>query len=113
MRILLDVGKPILCLLGSFLAAAGNSFVLNTPSKVAFNWFSKEHAGMVTFMGVLISMVSATIGAAVPSLIINEKSTPEDVRYFLGAEAIVVTVPMLTLVLLFREKPEQPPSKAA
>jgi hypothetical protein len=41
LRLLLDVGKSYFCLLGSLLAAIGNIFILNTPSKVALNWFSQ------------------------------------------------------------------------
>jgi len=42
LRLLLDVENPLFCLLGSALAAIGNIFILNTPSKIAQNWFSSS-----------------------------------------------------------------------
>lgn len=39
LRLLLEDGSSIFCLLGSGLAAIGNIFILNTPSKLAIVWF--------------------------------------------------------------------------
>lgn len=39
LRLLLEDKNSTFCLLGSGLAAIGNIFVLNSPSKVAINWF--------------------------------------------------------------------------
>jgi hypothetical protein len=69
--------------MGSFLAAVGNIFVLNTPSKVAINWFSKERVGIVTFTGVLLGIISNTIGASVPSFIVNKETSTDGFRSFL------------------------------
>lgn len=113
LRLLLEDGQSLYCLLGSFLAAIGNIFILNTPSKVALNWFSKDRAGLVTFSGILASMFSITLGASAPGLLIDEHTTNEDIKQFLFYEALVITVPLLFLAIFFREKPSQPPSKAA
>ena len=83
LRLLLEVDRSVFCLLGSALAAIGNIAVLNTPSKVALNWFRKERVGIVTFTGVLGSIISNTIGASVPSYIIKKSSTVDEVRQFL------------------------------
>lgn len=72
LRLLLEVDQSVFCLLGSALAALGNIVVLNTPSKVALNWFRKERVGIVTFTGVLGSIISNTIGASVPSFIVDK-----------------------------------------
>jgi hypothetical protein len=59
-------------------------------------------------------MVSVSIGAAMPGFFINgADSTADDVRKLLFIEAIVVTVPYIFLMVLFRDSPERPPSKAA
>jgi MFS family permease len=113
LRLLLEEEQSLYCLLGSALAAVGNIFILNTPSKVALNWFRKERAGIVTFTGILLSLLSITIGAAVPGFIIDEDTSVEGVKSFLFYEAVIVTVPMVALAVLFREKPSEPPSKAA
>lgn len=71
LRLLLDVGNPEFCLLGSLLAAFGNIFILNTPSKLALNWFSSEKVNIVTFTGILATLLSVTIGASVPGFLID------------------------------------------
>jgi hypothetical protein len=72
LRLLLEVRQSIFCLLGSGLGSIGNIFVLNTPSKVALNWFRQEKVGIVTFTGILINLLSLTFGASVPSFIISK-----------------------------------------
>lgn len=71
LRLLLEVGQSVYCLLGSGLAAIGSIFLLNTPSKVALNWFRQERVGIVTFTGILINLLSITLGASAPSFIIG------------------------------------------
>lgn len=75
LRLLLAVGQSFYCLLGSMLAAIGNIFILNTPSKVALNWFSKERVDIVTFSGILVGLLSITIGASVPSFLIDKNTS--------------------------------------
>ena len=75
LRLLLEVRQSIFCLLGSWLAAIGNIFILNTPSQVALNWFSKDKVGIVTFTGILLNLLSITFGASVPSFIIDKQSS--------------------------------------
>jgi len=113
LRLLLNVGQSIFCLLGSGLAAVGNIFVLNTPSQVALNWFRQDKVGIVTFTGILINLVSITVGASVPSFIIDKQSTVDDIKRFLFVEAIIVSIPIIILALLFKNRPDNAPSKAA
>jgi hypothetical protein len=75
LRILLEVDNSYFCLAGSALAAIGNIFVLNTPSKIALNWFRVEKVPIVTFTGILISILSLTFGASVPGFFIDEDTT--------------------------------------
>lgn len=71
MRLLIGEGNSIYCLIGSGLAAIGNIFVFNTPSKIALNWFRADRAPIIIFLGVVANMISITVGAAVPGLIIK------------------------------------------
>lgn len=83
LRLLLEDGQAFYCLIGSFLAAVGNIFVLNTPSKVSMNWFSKDRAGIVTFTGILATLLSITLGASVPGLIIDDNTSIPEIKDFL------------------------------
>jgi len=53
------------------LASIGNIFVVNTPSKIAANWFRSDKVNLVAFLGILISLISVTAGASLPGFFIN------------------------------------------
>lgn len=53
------------------------------------------------------------IGITMPGIFITPTSSVDDILAFLRLEAIIVTIPFIILVILFREKPLKPPSKAA
>lgn len=72
LRLLLDKGNSIFCLLGSTLAAIGNIFILNTPSKMALNWFKSEKVNIVGFTGILFNLLSVTLGASIPGFLIDD-----------------------------------------
>ena len=64
LRLLLEYENPTYCLLGSALAAIGNIFILNSPSKVAINWFRSSAVNLVAFTWIGFKLLSITIGAA-------------------------------------------------
>jgi fucose permease len=114
LRLLLEEGNSIFCLMGSGLAAIGNIFILNTPSKLAINWFSSSKVNIVAFTGILFTLLSITLGASLPGFLINDSdSTADDVRELLFYEACIVTVPYIFLIILFKDHPTHPPSKQA
>jgi FLVCR family feline leukemia virus subgroup C receptor-related protein len=113
LRLLIEIDHAVFCLVGSAFAAVGNIFILNTPSKIAFNWFRTEKGSLVIFAGVIATMFSISLGSAIPGLILGQNSTQDEIKNFLLIEAIVITVPYILLVIFFREKPVIPPSKAA
>jgi drug/metabolite transporter (DMT)-like permease len=114
MRLLLQEGNSVFCLIGSAFAAIGNIFILNTPSKLALNWFKSSQVNIVSFTGILFNLLSVTLGASLPGYFINDtSSTADDVKRLLFLEACVITVPYIFLVFFFRDKPEHPPSKSA
>jgi hypothetical protein len=74
-RNLLEKGNPEWCLFGSFLAAFGNLFVLNSAIKVSVNWFTPANIPGVVFLTVLANQISMTLGAALPGLILPKSPT--------------------------------------
>lgn len=67
----------------------------------------------MTFIGVLVNLVSMAVGLTIPGMFVRSSSTSTDVINFLRLEAIITSVPFIILVIFIREKPENPPSKAA
>jgi hypothetical protein len=113
-RLLVEEGNSTYLLMGSALTAFGNIFIINTPSKFATNWFPSSSVNLVTFLGVSFTMLSVSIGAAGPGFFINENtSTVADIRKLLLIEAFVVSIPIILLMIFFRDHPEHPPSKTA
>lgn len=106
LRLLIEESRSTYVLIGSALVAIGNIFIVNTPSKVATNWFASKWVNLVAFIGVCFTTLSITIGAALPGFFINDThSTAEDVKKLLFIEAIVVTVPYAFLMIFFRDHP--------
>ena len=83
LRTLTKVDEPQWCLLGSALTAFGNIFILNSPSIIANNWFRVESVPKIISIAVLFNLISVTIGASLPGLILSPESTAEEIIDFL------------------------------
>jgi hypothetical protein len=92
-------------LIGSFLAAFGNLFVLNSAIKVAVNWFNPSNIPNVIFLAVLANQISMTLGAALPGLILNTNPTVDEIKTLVFYEAIVISAPLVLMIALYRDKP--------
>jgi hypothetical protein len=66
----MDFRQPEWCIIGSVLAAIGNIFILNTPMKIAANWFKPSSIPTIIFAGILANLVSITAGASIPGLVL-------------------------------------------
>ena len=97
--------NPFYVLAGSTLAAFGNLFILNTPMKVAVNWFKSVSVPGIIFLTVLANLISATLGAALPGLILPKYPTIDEIKELVFVEAIVISIPLLLMILLFKDKP--------
>ncbi|CAM6002186.1 unnamed protein product [Sphagnum balticum] len=113
LRTLLSEGKMTWCLIGSIFLAIGGIFTLNTPNKVAFNWFRSDMVPMITVVGVFMNVFSGAVGAAVPGFFVSPKSSQDDIIRLFRIIAVIVTIPIILLFLFFRDKPDVPPSQAA
>lgn len=100
-------------LIGSLLAAIGNIFIINSPSKMANVWFRPSKVAIITTIGVMSSLASNALGVVFPTLFVNSSSTEDDVEKLLLVEAGIVSFPLLLMLLLLRKKPVHPPSYAA
>lgn len=100
-------------IIGSFFAAVGNIFIINSPSKFASTWFRPSVVARITTLGVMCTMGSMALGVALPPYFVNSKSTKSQIQNMLIYEAIIVSIPSIILLILFKNKPKQPPSFAA
>ena len=102
LRTTLSSSDPYLCLLGSFMSGGSGLVIMNSASKIALNWFRAEMLTVVIFATVLSTLVSIAAGLFVPSFLLDEASTQEDVIDFLRFEALLVTIPFLLLVIFIK-----------
>lgn len=102
-----------LVIAGSTLCAVGNIFILNSPSKLAANWWSSGHLTAVNSLCTLANIVSNTIGAVIPSFFVSMDSGRQDIVNLLRFEAGLVGGVLLLLIVFIRDKPGSPPSLAA
>lgn len=100
-------------IIGSALASLGNIFIINSPSKFASTWFRPSVVARITAIGVLFTMASMGMGVVIPPLFVNESSSKQQIQKMVIIEAIIITVPCLLFLFLFKNKPKNPPSFAA
>lgn len=89
-------------MIGSFLAAFGNLFVLNSAIKVSVNWFTPANIPGIIFLTVLANQISMTLGAALPGLILPKNPSEDQIKNLVFVEAIVISVPLALLILFYR-----------
>lgn len=112
LRVLINQSM-VATIIGSALAATGNIFIINSPSKMASTWFRPAISPRVTTLGVMANMASIGFGVVLPSIFVTKTSSKNDVKNMLMWEAIIVSIPAILLVALLKNKPKQPPSFAA
>jgi len=106
-------------MLGQFFAALGQPFILGCPAKVAQFWFNDKQRALATTIGSAANPLGSAIGFLLPMLFVTSKdpnSTEEQRRVqifdMLFWEAVAMSVFFVLVLLLFRNKPETPPSKS-
>jgi len=105
--------------IGTSVAACGNVCFLNSTSKIATVWFGENQRALATALGSLANPLGSIIGFILPSLFLSESDEQDIVvaqakfgRY-LVAQNSLATIAGLFLILIVKEKPPTPPSKAA
>ncbi len=59
-------------LIGSFIAAIGTIFIINSPSKFANSWFRPTVAPTIISIGVLISLLASSVSLILPTFFVNK-----------------------------------------
>lgn len=72
LRTFIEVDEPVVCLIGSCLAAFGNLFIYNSPTILATNWFKPKSVPGIISICVTANMVSVGLGASLPGLILEK-----------------------------------------
>lgn len=70
-RLFLGMTDFYMFLVGAGIAATGQPFLMNNPSKVASNWFGDKERGIVTAVGSMAVPVGMLISFVMPNAFIS------------------------------------------
>jgi MFS transporter, FLVCR family, MFS-domain-containing protein 7 len=104
---------------GSFIAALGQPFLMNLPSKVASNWFGDKERATASSLGALSVFIGAMLSFTLPQLIFandysqNFEQGRRDFCMFLMIQTLLISVLTIPALSFVKEEPPSPPSIVA
>uniref|UniRef100_A0A5F8GDF0 Choline/ethanolamine transporter FLVCR1 n=1 Tax=Monodelphis domestica TaxID=13616 RepID=A0A5F8GDF0_MONDO len=103
-------------MLGQFIAAVAQVFILGMPSRLAAVWFSEREVSTACSLAVFGNQVGIALGFLIPPVIIPNLQDMEKLAHHISIlfflTAGVATLLFILISILFREKPKYPPSQA-
>jgi MFS family permease len=101
-------------LTGQILLAVAQPFIINSATAVAARWFPLKERAVATGLATLAQYIGIMVAMLVtPMLIVSSASDPgygNGIGSMLKIYGIMTVVASLITLLLFKEKPETPPS---
>ncbi|VDK36799.1 unnamed protein product [Taenia asiatica] len=111
-----------LLMVGQFVCALGQVFLLGVPAQLAATWFSKSELAMATAIGVFGNQVGCALGFGLPPLMVPAVTSSTGVENFgdfrkgfrimFYGGAAIMTVDLIIVAIFFREEPKIAPSLA-
>jgi len=101
------------CLIGQILIALAQGFLLATPAYIGHTWFSGEECTVAILIGAFSNYLGTGFGFILPTFFINANQTPEvsarSIEWTLLVEAIILCIPLLPGIFVFKDRPESKP----
>ena len=110
-------GKFWILALGTFIFYLVNPFILNSISIVSNMWFAENELARSTAISGLMAPFGSLLGLAVAGVFSSGVDTEDPVDCFnrlkkiVYTQNIIYTTTCVLLLIFFREKPTEPPSK--
>lgn len=98
------------------ICAIAQIFILGIPARLAAVWFGPNQVSTATSMGVFGNQVGCAAGFLIPPLLVPYSENLDEIgrdlgiMFYIGAG--VTTALFLTIIVVFKDKPPRPPSKA-
>mmetsp|Transcript_20472 Transcript_20472/g.44528 ORF Transcript_20472/g.44528 Transcript_20472/m.44528 type:complete len:473 (-) Transcript_20472:36-1454(-) len=99
-----------ICLTGQILGAIAQPFFTNMPTTIAASWFPKDERDIATAIGSLFNPIGMAVGTILPSLYVVGDNVSVSMKDLMLMEFIIMIATSVIIILLFRGKPEIPPS---
>ncbi|KAJ1104658.1 hypothetical protein NDU88_002068 [Pleurodeles waltl] len=102
--------------LAQVICSTAQVFILGMPSQIAAVWFGPTEVSTACSVGVFGNQLGIAVGFLLPPLLVPNSDDMDELAYhirimFYGTAA-VASVLFILVVLVFREKPPLPPSRA-
>ncbi|XP_045196562.2 feline leukemia virus subgroup C receptor-related protein 2-like isoform X2 [Mercenaria mercenaria] len=98
------------------LCAIAQIFILGIPARLAAVWFGPNQVSTATSIGVFGNQVGCAAGFLIPPLLVPNSESLSEIGRDLGIMfyiwAGVTTALFIIIVVVFKDKPPRPPSKA-
>ncbi|XP_072479622.1 choline/ethanolamine transporter FLVCR2 [Notamacropus eugenii] len=102
--------------LGQFICAVAQVFILGMPSRIAAVWFSEREVSTACSLAVFGNQVGIALGFLIPPILVPNIQDREELAYHISIMFYIIGAVASFLVILvifiFREKPKYPPSHA-
>lgn len=98
------------------VCALAQIFTLGLPAKIAAVWFGPNEVSTATSIGIFGFQIGVAIGFLVPPIVIPNSESLDDIGSHLNimfyAGAGFMTFLFILVVIIFKERPPKPPSRA-
>lgn len=104
---------------GQSVIAVSQIFILGIPPQLAATWFPSNQVSSACAIGVFGNQLGVALGFVIPVSVVANQKLEENVHLigvdlfnmFLGV-AIITSVLLVVIVLVFKDRPATPPSRA-
>ncbi|XP_052712157.1 feline leukemia virus subgroup C receptor-related protein 2-like isoform X2 [Crassostrea angulata] len=98
------------------VCAVAQIFTLGLPAKIAAVWFGPNEVSTATSIGIFGFQIGVAIGFLVPPIVVPNSESLDDIGSHLNimfyAGAGFMTFLFILVVIIFKERPPKPPSRA-
>lgn len=102
--------------LGQVICSVAQVFILGMPSRIASVWFGASEVSTACSIAVFGNQLGIAIGFLVPPVLVPNSEDQEEVAYSISIMfymiAGVATLLFILVIIVFKEKPKHPPSRA-
>ncbi|NXV54017.1 FLVC2 protein, partial [Uria aalge] len=102
--------------LGQVICSLAQVFILGMPSRIASVWFGSHEVSTACSIAVFGNQLGIAVGFLVPPVLVPNVEDVEKLAYHISImffmTAGVATALFILVVIVFKEKPQHPPSRA-
>lgn len=103
-------------ILGQVICSVAQVFILGMPSRIASVWFGANEVSTACSIAVFGNQLGIAIGFLVPPVLVPNIEDQDKLAYHISIMFYIIggvaTLLFILVIILFKEKPKHPPSRA-